>query len=104
MTTHKQFQYPVSVDKAIDVQFNLEFDGSKVDITNIQIHSNYGSGLPHSPQLKEHNGAFKFYKEFESKEGNNFVGKFQYFDDEVSRGIIQKILKIKEEETPRFPD
>lgn len=98
---HKRFQY--NNDKGgIDVQFNLEYDGHQVNILNLQVHGNYPTGLPSSPELKHHNGKLKFYNEWDEKDGDKYTRRYKYHNDNVSQDIVKEILRIRDEEAPQF--
>ncbi len=99
---HKQFWHTVDLNKAIDVQFNLEYDDAKVIVTTLQINANFDLNFPTSPELKYHHNRWKFYDEYEEKIGDEYLQRFRYYDNELIQSIISQILKIKEQETSKF--
>lgn len=102
----KHFQHNAdnNIDKATSVDFTLEYDGNNVIIENIQLHSNYDSGLPHSATM-EHNDntgiwTLRAYYWKEIKGVNTKIA--EWLSSPLAKEIAQKIIKVRDEETPRF--
>ena len=101
---HKQFQHD-TIDGGTDVQFNLEYDGKNVSVSNIQLHSNFNSGLPHSAYLEyDHEfGDWKLCAYYNKEDINkNIINVREWIGSNLSKEIVKKILEIKENETPNF--
>jgi hypothetical protein len=97
----KEFNYPLSSTASIHVSFDLEYDGSKPVISNISIHSNFGSELPKHPTLDVYEGRHSFRYEFDHESGKRLIGH-SAADDKLANSIISEILHIAESETPQW--
>lgn len=105
--THVRFQHDMP-EGSIEVQFNLEFTGQNQSVSdeifNIHIHCTFNSGLPRRPELRFHEGEWKFYAAFKTQEDGEVVEKYQYFNDSLSKELIQIIFEKRDEYTPKFKD
>ena len=102
----KHFQHNVdnNVDKATSVDFTLEYDGNKVVVENIQLHSNYKSGLPHNAQMEFDNQTGEWtLRVYYLKDINGVpTNVAEWLYSPLEKEIAQKIIKIKDEEAPKF--
>ncbi|GGB08053.1 hypothetical protein [Puia dinghuensis] len=94
-----QLDYP---EGSIEVQFNLEFDGSQTHINSILIHAKGGIELPQYPELKFMNGNYVLTHTYSvSKNGKDLI-KEEAVQSPYGPDIVEKMLQIKEDETPKF--
>jgi hypothetical protein len=102
--THKRFQHNRTVDEGTDVQFNLEYDGNDISVTNIQLHSNYKSGLPHSAYLEYNKKEGKWRLcTYDHRIVNDKEEKIkEWLTSDLAQEICDMILEIKEKEKPNF--
>src|SRR5205085_542766 len=101
---HKQFQLN-TVDGGTDVHFNLEFDGQKSSVTNIQIHSNFDNKLPTSAYLEFDSkvNEWTLCRYYEKEDSNkNIIRHQEWLVSPLAREITKEIVKIWQEQTPTF--
>ena len=96
----KEFSIQVPDKGRVDVSFYLHFDTHSVTVNQLKIRADYDSGLPHQAQLKEENKTWLLYADHPAIDHNAVVVAPLYFDDEVSKQIVERILDIKAQETP----
>ncbi len=101
--THREFQLNTP-EGGTNVHFNINGNGIDVVITTVQVHSNFKSGLPNSPELEWNPEAGKWMLAgYYNKDVNGTPTKVREFiNTELSNQIVDKIMEIKEEETPKF--
>lgn len=101
---HKRIQFDFTSTESIEVQFDLEFDGTNLLIRNINLHGNYDTGLPTQPEIKylEKAGEYQFYITYLEMENGKFVDRYEFVINERGRQIIRRIMEIAEEEKPKF--
>ena len=101
--THREFQLDTT-EGSTNVHFNVDGNGIDVVITTIQIHSNFKSGLPHSAELEWNSEAGKWMlAAYYTKDVNGTATNVREFiNTQLSNQIIERIMEIKEEETPTF--
>ena len=101
--THHQFQHD-TIDGGTDVQFNLDYDGNSVSILNIQLHSNFKSGLPHSAYIEYDNetGKYRLCSYYNKENDGNIIRVREWLISPLAMNILARILQMKEEETPKF--
>lgn len=99
---HKRFQqnYPAG---GIEVQFNLEGEGKNIVVNTIQIHDNFESGLPDSPELEydydtQEWKLFTYYK-MDNTDGTTVTIR-EWVNKPFAKEIVEEIVRIKEEEPP----
>ena len=98
MAIPKQFQLNTTKG-GIHVHFYLDDKTDPPIVHTIQIHSNYGSGLPLHPEFefddKDQRWKFAVYSTQDSH-GKQSVRIREWIDDDLTRDIITRILEIKE--------
>ncbi|MBS7787646.1 hypothetical protein KIH23_10085 [Flavobacterium sp. CYK-55] len=91
---HKRFQKNYS-EGAIEVQLNFVIEENLIEITNMQIHGTFDSGLPNSPKIEQINNKVFLVSQYINIDGKivltRIVGN-NYADD-----ILEEILKLKKE-------
>ena len=93
----KSFQLNIPGKGTIDVDFALHFNNSSVFITEIKIHADYDSGLPHRPQLVLHENAWQLHVQQPMMKNNEVVIIDEYLNDDVSNEIVKLLLGFKDE-------
>jgi hypothetical protein len=97
---HKSFQFNVTLNNSILVQFDYELNQDfKANVSNIQVRSNYHYELPRNPTLVNNEGKYFLESCYTNVENKTIVERH---DDPISRRIVEGILNIIEEETPHF--
>ncbi|MBL7745313.1 MAG: hypothetical protein JNN00_17695 [Chitinophagaceae bacterium] len=100
--THQRFQLDFN-EGSFEVQFNLEFDGDVVNVTTLQIHSTIKPQPFINPSFELENGQWGVYSNYQTLDAKkNIINVRQKEDSKIAIDIANKILKIKEDETPRF--
>ena len=89
---------------SIEVQFDLEFDGSQSYVTEILLHTNGKIELPISliPELKLINGKYILTYSYPVLENGKSLSKEESIQSPYGPDIVEEILRIKEEQTPKF--
>ena len=88
-------------DGELSIQFNLDFDGTKPIISDIEIRPSYKVNLPTHTEIKSINGQLQFYREYDSIDSNNrHILKHEYFNDNLSKDLIAKIYEVSENSIP----
>jgi hypothetical protein len=100
-----QFQHNTIIG-GTDVHFNIEQDLETLQtiVPNVQFHSNYESGLPEEAYI-EYDGENKKYSlcRYEEVMGKDFTIKVRYWlNNDLANEILEKIFKIKQEQTAKF--
>ncbi|AYD48185.1 hypothetical protein [Arachidicoccus soli] len=104
------FQYD-AVKGGTSVDFMLEYDAinDKMIISNIQLHSDYDSGLPHNAYVE--NNPTTHQKQLCAKYKNkkkNFEGDdkdveiWEWLDSDLAKAIQERIFDMAEEQRPKF--
>lgn len=91
---HKRFQINYS-EGSIEVQLNFVIEKDLIEITNIQIHGTFDSGLPDSPKIEQINN-----KAFLVSQHINIDGKTVFtriVGNDYANDILEEILKLKKE-------
>ena len=101
--THKEFQINTP-QGGTNVHFNLDFNGTESQIFAVAVHSNFDSDLPHSPSLEWNQDLGKWMlARYYDKDINGVSTRFrEFYDSTLSNQIVERIMEIKEEETPKF--
>lgn len=94
--------YNDEIKEGLDVNFHLDYDGTKAIISGISLNGKGRGNLPVSPEIRMDNGEHVFYREFEVTENGKVVKKYECFNDKMSKGIIKKIYEIAAKEIPNF--
>lgn len=96
----KEFSMQVPQGK-VDVAFYLHFDTGPVTFSEIKIHGDFDTGIPHKVQMKQdHNGQWKLYSDHPEMINGELKVVPEFFDDHLSNKIVSKILEIREDYRP----
>lgn len=91
---HKRFQKDYKLG-SVEVQLNFIIDNDVFEISNIQIHGTFDSGLPNSPTFEQiKNKAFLVSKHI------NIDGKIvqtRIIGNNYANDIVEQILELKKE-------
>ena len=82
----------------ISGSLNIEFDGTNTQIHIVYIHSTFNSGVPRHPTLEHKDGAWNLISHYSNERGSASKTERNIY----CQVVVNKILDIKEEETPRF--
>jgi hypothetical protein len=96
----KEFSVTVPGKGQVNVSFYLHFDTHTATVDQLKIRADYDSGLPHQAKLVFENGAWRLYADHPVIDHNNVVVEPTYFDDEVSREIVERVQAMREQEMP----
>jgi hypothetical protein len=91
---HKRFQKNYS-EGSIEVQLNFVIEKDLIEISNIQIHGTFDSGLPNSPKIEQINNKAFLVAQHINIDGKTLFTRIvgnDYADD-----ILEEILKLKKE-------
>ena len=88
------------LNKGISVDFVLDYEGVKLVVKNIQLHSNYDSGLPHSAQLEYHDRAGEWLlRAYYTKEIDGEARRVsEWLTYPLAEEIAKNIVSVKEDE------
>jgi hypothetical protein len=96
----KEFSITVPDKGQVNVSFYLHFDTHTVTIDQLKICADYDCGLPHQAKLVFESGTWRLYADHPVMDHNNVVVAPIYFDDEVSREIVERVQAMREQEMP----
>jgi hypothetical protein len=88
---HHRFQYNINEQDSIEVQF--DYDENEDCISNINLYSNFISGLPANPKLEFIDNELRFKTNFTKIINEQVVEMFEYSNDNLSRSLIKEIYK-----------
>jgi hypothetical protein len=95
----KEFSMEVPGRGRVDVSFYLHFDTHTINIDELKIHADFDSGLPHHAQLKQDQGQWILYAEHPNMENGQVVVTPQYYNDDLSRAVAERVLAYKNAES-----
>ena len=93
----RNFQIEVPGKGTIDVEFTLHFNNNTVFISDIKIHSDFESDLPHRAQLALHDNMWQLHIQHPEMKDNEIVVVDKYLNDGYCKEILAKLLEIKDE-------
>ena len=93
----RSFQIDIPGKGTVDVEFTLHFNNSTVFISEIKVHSDFESGLPHRPQLKLHDNAWQLYAQQPIMKNNEVIVVDEYLNDDISKEIVKRLLQYRDE-------
>lgn len=93
----RNFQIDVPGKGTIDVDFTLHFNNNSVAISEIKLHSDFDSGLPHRPQLMLHDNAWQLHVQQPVMKNNEVIVVDEYLNDELSTEIVKRLLQIRDD-------
>jgi len=92
MLIHKRFQKDYK-NGSIEVQVNFSVENNSIEISTIQIHSNFDSGLPINPTIESVGDKKIFIAQYKDANGKSI--KERIVGNEYSDDIINSILEVK---------
>ena len=93
----RNFQIDVPGKGTVDVEFTLHFNNSAVSVSDIKIHSDFESDLPHRTQLALHDNIWQLHIQHPEMINNEIVIVDQYRHEGLCSQIIDKLIEIKNE-------
>jgi hypothetical protein len=93
----RNFSMDIPGKGTIDVDFTLHFNNNTVSISEIKVHSDFESGLPHHPQLTFHDNAWQLHVLQPVMKNNEIVIIDEYLNDSFSKEIVKRLLEFKNE-------
>jgi hypothetical protein len=92
----REFKLVVPGKGTIEVSFILHFSDqtNSASASEIKIHSDFNSDLPHRPHLMLDNGTWKFRIQHPVMKNNEVVVEDEFLSDGLNKEIIDHILQI----------
>jgi hypothetical protein len=94
MIIHKRFQKNYN-SGSIEVQVNFNVNDKNIEVTNIQIHENFDSGIPNSPIIEEINNRTFLVESYTIEKGRNVIHRM--VDNVYANDIVSEIMRLKSE-------
>ena len=93
----KNFQINIPGKGTVDIDFTLHFNDNTPTISEIKVHADFDSGLPHHPQLMLHDNVWQLHVQQPVMKNNEMVVVDQYLNDDISKEIVKRLLEFKNE-------
>jgi len=93
----RSFQIDVPGKGTVDVDFTLHFNSSAISISDIKVHADFDTTLPHRPQLKLHDNSWQLYAQQPIMKNNEVIVVDEYLNDNISKEIVKRLLQYRDE-------
>lgn len=95
----REFKLDIPGKGMVEVSFMLHFSDqtNSASASEIKIHADFDSGLPHRPHLMLDDGTWKFHVQHPVMKNNDVVVEDEFLCDGLNKDIIDHILKIMDE-------
>ncbi len=95
----REFKIEVPGKGTVEVSFMLHFNDhdNSASASEIKIHADFESDLPHRPHLMLDDGTWKFRVQHPVMKNNDVVVEDEFLCDGMNKEIIDRILAIMDE-------
>ncbi len=95
----REFKIEVPGQGTIEVSFMLHFNDhdNSASASEIKVHADFDSSLPHRPHLMLDDGAWKFRVQHPVMKNNEVVVEDEFLCDGLIKDIIDRILKVMDD-------